>query len=153
MPESERLKSAKKKRVRRKKDKLIQKEPKNVNEKEYFLKKPTPSIYPSLEQFQFSDYEEDISGEGADNDASEDEFEDSKEDLSDNDAPISKPKEDFLTPFKFKCTFARTLQANSVSRPRSNSTPSTFKRPALSPANSLDSKKPRAQSKLPKKNN
>ena len=104
----------------------------------------------------FSDYTE------SEKDNDDDEFEDSKEVLSDsNDSP--KMAADLFTPANFKSAFAKITQAQSTTKAtakakpkpkavtKSTSTPKGFKRAAKSPAGSGLQKKTRGQSLLPKK--
>ena len=149
LPEELRLKT-KKKKPKKKKKNQNEENLENTSERDYFLKSPVAEKESLLDDFQFSDYETD-----SDDDL---QFEDSREafsDSGDHEVSVSEENVDFLTPVDLKSAFARTLQANasspSTSRPRSTSTPATVKRPALSPATSTKTKKPRPQSKLPKK--
>ena len=104
----------------------------------------------------FSDYTE------SETDNDDEDFEDSKEVLSDsNDSP--KMAADLFTPANFKSAFAKITQAQSTTKAtakakakpkavtKSTSTPKGFKRAAKSPAGSGLQKKTRGQSLLPKK--
>ena len=116
-------------------------DPNNLTRKDFLLSPETGIIREKVEEYQFSDYETD-SGD------SNDEFEESRESVTDTeDQPAS---EHFLTPVNLKSTFARNLQAKSTVKPASCPPP---KRPAPSPANKKVGKKLRANpaSKIPKK--
>ena len=121
LPETERVKKPKgKKKTSKKSDETV------VKEREFFLKTPEVTKQASsdlLSAYQFSDYED----EAKDEKDTDEEFEDSKEALSDDELLDSQPNADFLTPVNLKSTFARSLQAISTSRPGSTSTPSTNK--------------------------
>ena len=86
------------------------------------------------DDFVFGDSNDDTD----DNEDSDEEegFEDSRETLSENE---ELAETGMATP-SLKSVFARTLVANSASKPSSTSTPTATKRAAKSPANAKDSK-------------
>ena len=105
LPETERVKKpkGKKKTSKKKSDETV------VKEREFFLKTPEVTKQASsdlLSAYQFSDYED----EAKDEKDTDEEFEDSKEALSDDELLDSQPNADFLTPVNLKSTFA-TVQS------------------------------------------
>ena len=149
LEEKDRLRAEKK--MRKKKNKEKKKEEKlvcNLSQEDFLVSPQTGLLKDKTHNFVFSDYTSDH--DESDDSESYDEFEDSKEALSD----IEKVPEssDPFTPVRLKSSFARTLLAKSVSRPSSTSTPGG-KRSASSPADSKEKKKSRGRSKsqIPKK--
>ena len=157
LSEEERLKSEKKKRKKERKLKQKQEQKEKENDKidshltiNDFLVSPRSGLIKKddkTDDFVFGDSNNDTD----DNEDSDEEegFEDSRETLSENE---ELAETGMATP-SLKSVFARTLVANSASKPSSTSTPTATKRAAKSPANAKDSKKPRGRSKslLPKK--
>jgi len=100
-----------------------------------FLKIVAKGSSTVIDQFEFSDYD----------DSDDETFEDSKEALSDTERSLLSPV-DSLTPL-----FTENLQPLSNSSSMSTSTLGAAKRPAISPANVLQTKKPRAPPKQSRK--
>ena len=128
MPEVDRLKQIKKKKKkenRRKKNEVEERKTGSLVKNDFLKKRKVSgatSIENASDEFVFS---------GCDTDTDADEFEDSKEVLSDSDESF----EDFLTPINFKSTFGLRL---------SSSTPDLTvkaKRPAQSPIEKAERKK------------
>ena len=149
LPKGERLKTMKqkKKRVKQKNVEKPSIDVTNMTRNDFLICPETGNI----EHDPDNDENDLESGSEVDSDDSDEAFEDSKEALSESeDGPAPKVDDEFLTPVNLKSKFARTLQAKTTSR--STSTPNP-KRPAGSPADPNQSKKPRAQlqSQIPRK--
>ena len=147
LPEEERLKSEKKKKKPKKKATNL-KPIEKMSQQDFLLSKSSVTSN-VLEEYEFSEYENDNDDE--DSDDTEEAFEDSKESLSETENPQATAN-DFLTPFSLKSTFARTLQATTTSTPTSSS---SVKRSASSPAEVKEKNKKKSrsqsQSRIPRK--
>ena len=135
LPESVRIKSKKNKnnknKPKKRKAKNVEEKDALITGKDAFLKTATKETTKVLEEFEFSDYDE----EESDEEVSDDEaFEDSQEALSETEQSLVKSPVDFLTPL---------FQSSSLS----TSTPGNSKRQAVSPANALETKKLKPQPK------
>ena len=135
LPESVRIKSKKNKnnknKPKKRKAKNVEEKDALITGKDAFLKTATKETTKVLEEFEFSDYDE----EESDDEVSDDEaFEDSQEALSETEQSLVKSPVDFLTPL---------FQSSSLS----TSTPGNSKRQAVSPANALETKKLKPQPK------
>ena len=155
LEEKDRLRAEKKVRKKKNKEKKKKEEKLacNLSVEDFLVSPETGLMRDKTENFVFSDYTSDH--DESDISDSDDEFEDSKEALSD----IEKAPEtsDPFTPvtLKLKSSFARNLHAKSMSRPSSTSTPGG-KRSASSPADSKEKKEKkksrgRSKSQIPKK--
>ena len=142
LPEAERLKQPKlKKKKQKKKSNKEEETPiKDLTRPDFLISPVSGALKKTevLENFEFSEYDDDTEDE---------EFEDSRETISDTE---NTPGNEFLTPVNLKSTFARNL-ANSSAKPAP--TTNANKRAAKSPAETKENKKSRGQSqtRIPKK--